>query len=100
MESSLVKITNNIDIDKVEENARRLRNWTPKQKKLKLEKLYQSFKPQQIEDIEHEALEISYDKDFFENTFLKYSNPDILLIKVALSEYLSQNAQKNNPKPS
>tara|TARA_Y100000310_G_scaffold337155_1_gene423509 strand:- start:489 stop:791 length:303 start_codon:yes stop_codon:yes gene_type:complete len=98
MESNLVKITNDIDISQVEENARRLKPWTERQKKLRLEFLYKSFTPEQIKDIEQETSEICYDDSFFENTYLDYCNPDSLLIKVALSEYLLKNAKENNSK--
>tara|TARA_Y100000034_G_C6878209_1_gene401976 strand:- start:495 stop:794 length:300 start_codon:yes stop_codon:yes gene_type:complete len=94
MESNLANIIENIDIEMVEKIARRLKPWTENQKRLRLNFLYKQFTSEQIKEIKQEALEISYDKSFFENTHLNYLEPDTLLIKCALSEYLLKNAKK------
>lgn len=85
---TLISKINSIEGPEVEKNIFRFKCWTPKQRKIRLEKLYKSITFLEKKEVKKEVLNICYDENFFKRTKIDYSNPNIELIEIALLEYL------------
>lgn len=84
-------VTYSIRLDELERNIRRLKNWTPEQRDIRLENLCRLASPESVVEIKKEVFRICYDENFFKRVGMNYSNPDTKLIEVALLDCLFQN---------
>ena len=85
MENQLERLE--LDIEEIEKNVCRLRDWTPEQRKIRLNQT-NSLNPETIQQIIYESIQMAYDENFCKRTKINYVHPNTNLIQTAIIDYL------------